>query len=156
MNDQDFNTKYRDRTKKFVVEETGILPGFNPNHLKGEITELLKYLQKPEKLPETTNNPTTSPTHNLTIWTMYIILVYDMNAKRVGKMLKLCRQYLNWIQNSVFEGEITQVKLKQLKGEARSIMDLKEDSLIIFKSRQEKWLEKEIVGQEKSGLERFL
>jgi CRISPR-associated protein Cas2 len=87
---------------------------------------------------------------------MYIILVYDMNAKRVGKMLKLCRQYLNWIQNSVFEGEITQVKLKQLKGEAKNIMDLKEDSLIIFKSRQEKWLEKEIVGQEKSGLERFL
>ena len=87
---------------------------------------------------------------------MYIILVYDMNTKRVGKMLKLCRKYLNWIQNSVFEGEITQVKLKQLKEEAKSIMDLKEDSLIIFKSRQKKWLEKEIVGQEKSGLDRFL
>jgi len=87
---------------------------------------------------------------------MYIILVYDMNTKRVGKMLKLCRQYLNWIQNSVFEGEITQVKLKELKGKAKAIMELEEDSLIIFKTRQEKWLEKEIVGQEKSGIERFL
>lgn len=87
---------------------------------------------------------------------MYIILVYDINEKRVGKMLKLCRQYLNWIQNSVFEGEITEVKLKELKIAARQIMDEDEDSLIIFKTRQEKWLEKEIVGQEKSGIEQIL
>jgi len=45
---------------------------------------------------------------------MYVILVYDCGEKRVGKMLKLCRKYLNWIQNSVFEGEITDVKLKEL------------------------------------------
>ncbi len=87
---------------------------------------------------------------------MYIILVYDVNEKRVGKMLKLCRRYVNWIQNSVFEGEITRVKLKELIHEAKGIMDEEEDSLIIFKSRQEKWLEKQIVGTEKSGLERFL
>ena len=31
---------------------------------------------------------------------MYVILVYDCGEKRVGKMLKLCRKYLNWIQNS--------------------------------------------------------
>ncbi|MCK4343969.1 MAG: CRISPR-associated endonuclease Cas2, partial [Bacteroidales bacterium] len=29
---------------------------------------------------------------------MYIIAVYDVGEKRVGKMLKLCRRYLNWIQ----------------------------------------------------------
>ena len=45
---------------------------------------------------------------------MYVILVYDVGEKRVGKMLKLCRRYLNWIQNSVFEGEISEVKLKEL------------------------------------------
>lgn len=87
---------------------------------------------------------------------MYIILVYDIGEKRVGKMLKLCRQYLNWIQNSVFEGEITEVKLKELIIKARSIMELDEDSLIVFKSRQERWLEKEIVGIERSGLDQIL
>jgi len=71
-------------------------------------------------------------------------------------MLKLCRQYLNWIQNSVFEGEITEVKLKELKIKARKLMELDEDSVIIFKSRQEKWLDKEVVGVEKSGLEQIL
>ena len=87
---------------------------------------------------------------------MYIILVYDIGEKRVNKMLKLCRKYLNWIQNSVFEGEITEVKLKELKSKAGHIMDLDQDSLIIFKTRQEKWLDKEIVGVEKSGLENIL
>jgi CRISPR-associated protein Cas2 len=87
---------------------------------------------------------------------MYVILVYDINEKRVGKMLKLCRKYLNWIQNSVFEGEITKVKLKELIMYAKKIMELDEDSLIIFKTRQEKWLDKEVVGIERTGIEQFL
>ncbi|WP_332912005.1 CRISPR-associated endonuclease Cas2 [Algoriphagus boritolerans] len=80
---------------------------------------------------------------------MYVILVYDIGERRVTKMLKLCRQYLNWIQNSVFEGEITEVKLKELLSVAKKIMKEEEDSVIIFKSRDEKWLEKEIIGIEK-------
>ena len=40
---------------------------------------------------------------------MYVILVYDVDQKRTAKMLKLCRRYLSWIQNSVFEGEISEV-----------------------------------------------
>jgi len=87
---------------------------------------------------------------------MYVILVYDINEKRVGKMLKLCRKYLNWIQNSVFEGEITEVKLKELIIKAKQIMDVDIDSLIIFKSRDERWLEKEVVGREKSTLDNIL
>lgn len=87
---------------------------------------------------------------------MYVILVYDIGEKRVGKMLKLCRRYLQWIQNSVFEGEITEVKLKELVIKAKDIMDIDYDSLIIFKTRQEKWLDKQIVGKERSSLDIFL
>ena len=54
---------------------------------------------------------------------MYVILVYDIGEKRVVKMLKLCRRYLNWIQNSVFEGSLTEVMLQQLKAEAKEIID---------------------------------
>ena len=54
---------------------------------------------------------------------MYVILVYDCGQKRVGKMLKLCRKYLSWIQNSVFEGEISEVKLKELILKAEKIME---------------------------------
>ncbi len=87
---------------------------------------------------------------------MYIILVYDMGEKRVGKMLKLCRRYLNWIQNSVFEGEISEVKLKELIMLAKQIMDEEYDSLIIFKGREKKWLTKQIVGKERSSIDNFL
>ncbi|MEW4923164.1 CRISPR-associated endonuclease Cas2 [Algibacter sp. 2305UL17-15] len=87
---------------------------------------------------------------------MYVILVYDMNTKRVGKMLKLCRRYLNWIQNSVFEGAITEVKLKEFLAHAKLIMDEETDSLIIFKNRQESWLEKQVIGKEKNDLDNLL
>lgn len=87
---------------------------------------------------------------------MYIILVYDVGEKRVGKMLKLCRKYLHWIQNSVFEGEISDAKLLALKAQAKDIMDIKEDSLIIFSSRDNHWLDKEIVGKERSSTDIFL
>jgi len=87
---------------------------------------------------------------------MYIILVYDIGEKRVGKMLKLCRQYLNWIQNSVFEGEISDVSFKELEFKARTIMNEEEDSIIVFKSRNENWLDKHIIGKEKNELNQFL
>lgn len=86
---------------------------------------------------------------------MYVILVYDIDEKRVGKMLKLCRRYLHWIQNSVFEGELTEVKLRELKYQASQIMQDK-DSLILFSSRDQKWLEKEIVGSERNSLDTIL
>ena len=87
---------------------------------------------------------------------MYVILVYDCGEKRVAKMLKLCRRYLNWIQNSVFEGSLSEIQLKKLILEAKQVMDEDEDSLIIFSSRNEKWLEKTIIGQEKNKLDNFL
>lgn len=87
---------------------------------------------------------------------MYVILVYDIGEKRVVKMLKLCRQYLNWIQNSVFEGEISEIKLKELIFEARQIMDETHDSLIIFSSRNSRWLDKQVIGMERNNTDIFL
>jgi CRISPR-associated protein Cas2 len=87
---------------------------------------------------------------------MYVILVYDIGEKRVGKMLKLCRKYLNWIQNSVFEGEITNVNLQELILLSKKIIDPEMDSVIIFANRDEKWLDKTIIGKERSSIDVFL
>ena len=87
---------------------------------------------------------------------MYIIAVYDCGEKRVGKMLRLCRKYLHWIQNSVFEGELTTVQLTELKLAAKKIMDKNEDSFILFTSRNPKWMDKEIIGIEKNSTDNFL
>ncbi|MCC7213096.1 MAG: CRISPR-associated endonuclease Cas2 [Candidatus Brocadia sp.] len=88
---------------------------------------------------------------------MYVIVVYDVDQKRCGKMLKLCRGYLHHIQNSVFEGEITEARLEELKIKAKKIMNEEEaDSLIVFKSRNEKWLDKEVIGADKRPVDNVL
>ena len=87
---------------------------------------------------------------------MYVILVYDFGEKRVNKMLKLCRKYLNWIQNSVFEGEISEVRLKELLMQSESFMRKEEDSIIIFSGQSQRALDKQIIGKERSGIDIFL
>lgn len=71
-------------------------------------------------------------------------------------MLKLCRRYLTWIQNSVFEGDITEVKLKELIAQAEEFMNKETDSLIIFSGRDSTWLQKKIIGKEKGETDVFL
>ena len=87
---------------------------------------------------------------------MYVILVYDFGERRVNKMLKLCRKYLNWIQNSVFEGEISELQLKQLEASAKDFMDPDEDSIIIFSSRSQMFMDKRIIGVERNTTDNFL
>lgn len=87
---------------------------------------------------------------------MYVILVYDFGERRVAKMLKLCRKYLNWIQNSVFEGEISEVRLKEMLSIAKGFIREEEDSIIIFKGSSLCSLEKEIIGKERSNIDNFL
>ncbi len=87
---------------------------------------------------------------------MYVILVYDFGEKRVGKMLKLCRKYLFWIQNSVFEGEISEVRLKELLQKAHAFMDKTEDSIILFKHPSKMYMDKEIIGKERGCTDTFL
>ena len=71
-------------------------------------------------------------------------------------MLKLCRRYLNRIQNSVFEGDITEVKLRQLISDAEGFMDKTVDSIIVFKSQTSTYMDILIVGKEKLPIDNFL
>ncbi|NMB40356.1 MAG: CRISPR-associated endonuclease Cas2, partial [Firmicutes bacterium] len=80
---------------------------------------------------------------------MFIILVYDFGQKRVGKALKICRKYLHWVQNSVFEGRISQANLVKIKGELTSLVKPEEDSVIIYTFRSKKYSNREIIGLEK-------
>lgn len=77
---------------------------------------------------------------------VYVILVYDVKKKRVQKVMKICRKYLNHLQNSVFEGNITEAKLTRLKGEIKNVIDVKTDSVCIFKLDSTKYVSKEQIG----------
>ena len=83
--------------------------------------------------------------------TLFVILVYDVGQKRVGKVLKKCRQYLNWVQNSVLEGEISDANFKKLKMELERIVRKDEDSVIFYCLRTTKYSFREIIGLKKGG-----
>lgn len=53
---------------------------------------------------------------------MFVIVTYDVNAKKNNKVLKICRKYLLHVQKSVFEGMITEAKLKRLKNELAQVI----------------------------------
>lgn len=91
---------------------------------------------------------------------MYVVLVYDVSqeengARRWSRIFKICKKYLTHIQNSVFEGELSKAQLAQLQKELNEYIDKELDSVIIFKSRQEKWLNKEFWGR-KDDLTSFI
>ena len=87
---------------------------------------------------------------------MYVILVYDVGEKRVGKMLKLCRRYLSWVQNSVLEGNLSKAQSRALRIQIDDIIDKDEDSVILFSSRMEYSMDKEILGKERMSVDNFL
>jgi len=86
---------------------------------------------------------------------MYILVVYDISEKRVNKIMKVCREYLDHVQNSVFEGEITSANFKEFQSRIKKIIDKETDSIIIY----ELWtnsFQRTIVGIEKKEKDNFL
>jgi len=87
---------------------------------------------------------------------MYVILVYDIEEKRVGKVCKHLRRYLPHVQNSVFEGEITEAKFEELKSGLRKIMDESADSVLVWQFRDVRWRSRVTIGVEKRPVSQFL
>ena len=77
---------------------------------------------------------------------MYVIVVYDVSVKRVSRICNLLRRYLTWIQNSVFEGKLTESQFIDLKIKLKKTVNQSEDSVLIFTNRYK--LEKTIIGIE--------
>jgi CRISPR-associated protein Cas2 len=87
---------------------------------------------------------------------VFVIEVYDVKQKRVGKVLKTSRKYLYWVQNSVLEGEINESSFRKLKMELAKIIDDEYDSVIFYTFRTLKYSEREIMGVKKGGQEQFI
>jgi CRISPR-associated protein Cas2 len=62
----------------------------------------------------------------------YYVATYDVNASRVARYLKLFRQYLHWVQNSVFEGELTEAQLQALSVGVKALLE-DNDSVLLFR-----------------------
>ena len=92
---------------------------------------------------------------------MYIILIYDIttdqeSARIQRKVFTTCKKYLTHIQKSVFEGNLTKLKLMELEKQIRKYIRQDKDLVIIFKSRDERWLEKEFWTEIEDKTSRFI
>ena len=83
-------------------------------------------------------------------------MVYDINEKRVNKVLKIARKYLNWIQNSVLEGEISEPSFTKLKLELKEVIDMEEDSIVFYLMRTTRYTKREVMGIQKGGEETII
>ena len=87
---------------------------------------------------------------------MYVIIVYDINVDRVNKVKSFLRQYLYWIQNSVFEGEVSDSEFEIIYKGLMKIIDEDVDSIIIYKLRMAELLNRKVLGIEKSPIDEIL
>lgn len=92
---------------------------------------------------------------------MYMVLVYDVKLDEGGprvlrRVFKTCKKYLTHIQNSVFEGELSEAQLFKLKAEIKQYLRQDIDSCIIFRGRSNVWMQKEYVIKEEDKTSQFL
>lgn len=86
---------------------------------------------------------------------MYVVVVYDMEADRTQRMLKLCRRYLTHVQNSVLEGEISKGDLQRLRGEIEELL-VDGESVIVYELSSDTLLNRTVYGDDPTEDSRFL
>ncbi|MDO4467655.1 MAG: CRISPR-associated endonuclease Cas2 [Bacillota bacterium] len=76
---------------------------------------------------------------------MFVVVVYDVQSKTNPKILKLLRQYLFHVQNSVFEGSISEGILETLK-EQLSYYSCDQNQFVLYDMLSEKAFHKVVLG----------
>jgi CRISPR-associated protein Cas2 len=77
-------------------------------------------------------------------------------VERLDAVRGTLKRYLNWVQNSAFQGELTEGLLAELEIKLRDIIDITHDSVIFYTTSNPKWIKKRILGVEKSEVTQIL
>ncbi len=85
---------------------------------------------------------------------MYVIVVYDVDVKRVAKVHRFLRTHLHWRQNSVFEGEVSRAQLYEIKRTLEGMID-GEDSVLIYELPNDGF-NLHVIGVDKSPVEEII
>lgn len=86
----------------------------------------------------------------------FVIVTYDIQDTKVNKVRKILKKYLYWCQNSVFEGEISEVLLTKCRVELKKVTDSNFDSIYFYIVDNPNNIKKEVHGVEKNPVENFL
>lgn len=69
---------------------------------------------------------------------MYILITYDVQTetlkgqRRLRKVARLCQDFGQRVQNSVFECVLSEIQLAELKNRLLQVMDAQNDSIRIY------------------------
>ena len=77
---------------------------------------------------------------------MYAIVVYDVHVDKVQKINAFLKRYLFWVQNSVFEGEISESQLREVRRYLEEKLD-PDESAVIFTLRSAKYVKRIQIGR---------
>ena len=86
---------------------------------------------------------------------MYVIIVYDVGVERVNKVRIYLKQYLNWVnwvQNSVLEGDLTEPEYLKIMNGLKDVIDESQDNVICYKSKDRKYLAIDEIGTKKAEI----
>jgi CRISPR-associated protein Cas2 len=83
---------------------------------------------------------------------LYVIIVYDIGVERINKVRIYLKQYLNWVQNSVFEGELTKSEYMKIMSHLRELIDESQDYVICYKTKDKKYLDTDEIGTRKAEI----
>lgn len=86
---------------------------------------------------------------------MYVIIVYDAAPARGAKLLKLLRRWLTWVQNSVFEGELTTAQFFLIEAAVADIVE-KNDSVLCYTFGSKMYADRIVFGMEKNSTDTFV
>jgi len=78
---------------------------------------------------------------------MFVILAYDIGAKRVAKVRKTVIRYLHPVQRSVFQGFLTEHSLKKLQRDLQGLIKCEEDAIIIYRMESLQGIARDEIGK---------
>ena len=77
---------------------------------------------------------------------MYVILSYDVEVKRDVKVCNMCRRYLLHAHESLFEGVISEAKLRELERSLEELVDVRSDSIRVYRFPSVRYARKDEIG----------
>jgi CRISPR-associated protein Cas2 len=89
----------------------------------------------------------------------YVFLMYDIadeeseaGKRRVNKVFKICKKYLEHHQKSVFRGEISPSRLLKLQKELQDVIDEELDFITIIKLKNKESFLEDTIGKKENDM----
>lgn len=78
---------------------------------------------------------------------VFVIVIYDTLTERNPAILRTCRQYLHWVQRSVFQGELSTAQYRKLVNAVKFQIDPSYDSVLLYRTQGPHAIQADLIGQ---------